>query len=134
MNSILSPYLALSCRATSVTGPQTRDWHSCGVENSSATGFLPSTWSNDSLCMSLGGTRVSSSFWLPLTEASVSVATRGGASPTSGIVSACFVVTCTCDGAAMNFSPLLVTASTAHGPFLLNLTCASYTAANGSVS
>src|SRR3954462_12369746 len=125
MNSILSPYLALSWSATSVTGPHTRDWHSCGVEKSSATGFFPSTWSNECLCMSLGGTRVSSSFSLPLTEASVSVATRGGVSPTSGIVSACLVVTCTCDGAATYLPPLLVTTSTAHGPFLLNLTCAS---------
>src|SRR3954466_2774260 len=125
MNSTLSPYLALSCSATSVTGPQTRDWQSCGVENSSATGFLPSTWSSESLCMSLGGTRVSSSFSLPFTEASVSVATRGGDSPTSGIVSACRVVTCTCDGAATYWPPLLVTTSTAQGPLRLKLTCAS---------
>src|SRR5215212_2999576 len=127
MNSMSSPYLALSCSATSVTGPQTRDWHSCGVENSNATGFLPSTWSNESACMSLGGTRVSSSFSLPLTDASVSVATFGGVSPTSGISSAFLVVTWTCDGAATNVLPLLVTASTAHGPFLSNGTCASYT-------
>src|SRR3954469_14743875 len=122
MNSILSPYLALSCIATSVTGPQTRDWHSCGVENSSATGFLPSTWSNESSCMSLGGTRVSSSFSLPLTEASVSVGTFGGLSPTSGIVSAFLVVTFTCAGAATHELPLLVTTSTAHGPFWSNRT------------
>ena len=70
--------------------------------------------------MSLGGTRVSSSFTLPLTEASVSVATFGGLSPTSGIVSAFFVVTCTCAGAATYVPPLLVTTSTAHGPFLSN--------------
>src|SRR5690242_974203 len=125
MNSILSPYLAFSCSATSVTGPQTRDWQSCGVENSSATGFLPSTLSNDSSCMSLGGTRVSRSFTLPLTEASVSVATRGGVSPTSGIGSAFLVVTWTCDGAATYLPPSLVTTSTAHGPLCGNLTCDS---------
>src|SRR5262245_3166797 len=125
MNSILSPYFAFSCRATSVTGPQTRDWHSCGVENSSAIGFLPSTLSNESLCMSLGGTRVSSNFSLPLTEAIVSVATRGGAAPTSGIVSCDLGMTWTCDGAATYLAPSLVTARTAHGPFLLNGTWAS---------
>jgi hypothetical protein len=74
--------------------------------------------------MSLGGTRVSSSFSSPFTDASVSVATAGGFSPTSGIVSAFLVFTCTCDGAATYVLPLLVTARTAHGPFLSNGTWA----------
>ena len=69
----------------SVTGPQTRDWQSCGVEKSSATGFVPRTLSKLCSCMSLGGVRVSSSSSSPPTEASVSVATFGAASPTSGI-------------------------------------------------
>ena len=69
----------------SVTGPQTREMHSCGVENSSATGCLPSTWLNDTECMLSGGTRVVSSATLPCVVASVSVAMSGGRSPTSGI-------------------------------------------------
>ena len=59
MKVISSPYLARICSATSVTGPQTRDSHSCGVANSSATGFLPTTSAKLS-CMSLAGSRVSS--------------------------------------------------------------------------
>ena len=77
----------------SVTGPHTRDWHSCGVANSSATGFLPTTSANEERCMSLGGVRVSSSSSSPLTDPIVSVATFGAASPTSGIGSAFFVFT-----------------------------------------
>ena len=45
----------------SVTGPHTLEMHSCGVENSRATGFLPRTWLNDTECMLSGGTRVVSS-------------------------------------------------------------------------
>jgi hypothetical protein len=48
MKVIWSPYLAFICSSMSVTGPHTRDWHSCGVANSSATGFLPTTSANDS--------------------------------------------------------------------------------------
>ena len=40
----------------SVTGPQTFEMHSWGVENSSATGRLPSTWLNDTECMLSAGT------------------------------------------------------------------------------
>ena len=55
----------------------------------------------------------------------MSVATFGALSPTSGIVSDCFVITWTCAGAATNVSPFLVTTSTACGPFLSNRTCDS---------
>ena len=79
----------------SVTGPHTRDWQSCGVANSSATGFSPTTSSKLRSCMSLGGVRVSSSSSSPPTEASVSVATFGAGSPTSGISSAFLVETST---------------------------------------
>src|SRR5665213_2793000 len=57
----------------SVTGPHTFEMHSCGVENSSATGRLPSTESNDTDCMASGGTRVLSSAASPCTDAAVSV-------------------------------------------------------------
>ena len=72
MNSMSLPYLALSCSAMSVTGPHTRDVHSCGVANSSATGLCPRT-SARSACMSDGGSRVSSIDSSPFTVASVSV-------------------------------------------------------------
>ena len=70
----------------STTGPQTRDWHSCGVAMISAIGFLPSTLSNDFSCMSSGGWRVSIEAMSPRAEAFVSV-TRcaGGRCPTSGM-------------------------------------------------
>ena len=69
----------------SVTGPHTLEIHSCGVENSSAIGFLPSTWLNDTECMLSGGIRVVSNAMFPWVVASVSVAMSGGRSPTSGI-------------------------------------------------
>ena len=69
----------------SVTGPQTREMQSCGVEMSSATGRLPSAWVSETLAIDSAGRRVVSSDRLPPTEASVSVATRGGGWPTSGI-------------------------------------------------
>ena len=42
----------------SVTGPQTLEMQSCGVENSRATGRLPETLLNETECMLSGGTRV----------------------------------------------------------------------------
>ena len=69
----------------SVTGPQTLEWHSSGVENNSATGRLPSTWSRDTECMLSGGRRVVSRATFPCTLASVSVAIAGGRCPTPGI-------------------------------------------------
>ena len=69
----------------SVTGPQIREWHSSGVENSSRIGFLPRTWLNDTECICSGGVRVVSRPTLPCVLASVSVAIAGGRCPTSGI-------------------------------------------------
>src|SRR4051794_36444012 len=88
MKSILSPYFASICSAMSVTGPHTRDWQSCGVENSSATGFLPTSSAKSAVCMSLGGPRVSIFETSPFALASVSVWTFGAIWPTRGIGSA----------------------------------------------
>ena len=70
---------------TSVTGPQTRETQNCGVENSSATGRLPSTWLSATECIDSGGVRVVSSESLPPTLAAVSVAMSGARWPTAGI-------------------------------------------------
>ena len=69
----------------SVTGPHTLEVHSSGVENSSATGRLPSTWLNDTECMFSGGSRVVSRPTLPPIDESVSVLIAGGRCPTPGI-------------------------------------------------
>ncbi len=69
----------------SLTGPQTLDVHSAGVENSSAIGRLPSTWLNDTACMSSGGMRFVSSVMSQCTVASVLVSIAGGRWPTAGI-------------------------------------------------
>ena len=92
MKVIWSPYLACICSAMSVTGPQTRDAHSCGVENSSATGFLPTT-SAKSVCMSEGGWRVSIFETSPPALSSVSVWIFGAFSPTAGTGEASLVET-----------------------------------------
>src|SRR5215208_1215041 len=119
MNSIWSPYLDSSCVATSVTGPQTRDWHSCGVENSSATGFLPTTSAKDSWCSSGAvGIRVSIDSTSPLADATVSVSTLGAASPTCGIGSLALVTTLSCVGAASMPPFACVTVSTDQLPGL----------------
>ena len=76
---------AAAATATSVTGPHTREMHSCGVENSSATGRLPSTWLRETEAICSGGRRVVSSDVSPWTVAAVSVAIAGGRWPTSGI-------------------------------------------------
>ena len=87
MKSILEPYFSFICSAMSVTGPQTRDWHSCGVENSSATGLVPTTSANDFSCSSgAGGWRVSIFSSSPLADSIVSVSTFGADWPTSGLV------------------------------------------------
>ena len=84
MNSTCLPYFDFICSATSTTGPHTRDWQSCGVAITSATGFLPTTSANDLLCMSSGGWRVSIEAMSPFAEATVSVWRFGGMrSPTS---------------------------------------------------
>ena len=125
MKVIWSPYFAFICSSMSVTGPQTRDWHSCGVANSSATGFLPTTSAKDSLCSSGAvGIRVSIDSSSPLAEATVSVSTFGAASPTSGIGSLSLVTTLTCVGAASMPPPDCVTVSTDQGPGLGKRTCA----------
>src|SRR5690242_15749060 len=85
MNVIRFPNSCCSWTAMSVTGPHTLEMHSCGVENSSATGFLPSKLLNDTECMLSGGVRVVSTAVLPFTEAAVSVAIAGGREPTAGI-------------------------------------------------
>ena len=101
----------------STTGPQTRDWHSCGVANRSATGFFPTTsakfvsWSSRA-----NGRRVSMDARLPAALATVSVLTRGGRWPTSGIFSLARAVTFTCAGAPTMPVPCLVTTSTFHAP------------------
>src|SRR3954469_23596458 len=119
MKVIWSPYLALSCSSMSVTGPQTRDWHSCGVANSSATGFLPKTSAKDSWCSSGAvGIRVSLGSSSPLAGATVSVYTVGGASPTCGIGSLSLVTTLTWVGAASMPPFACVTVSTDQGPGL----------------
>ena len=107
----------------SVTGPQTRDWHSCGVANSSATGFLPTTSAKDCSCSSGAvGIRVSIDSSSPLAEATVSVCTRGAASPTCGDRRRrAGLTTLTCEGAASIPPPDWVTVSTDHGPGLVNL-------------
>src|SRR5215211_823741 len=113
MKVICLPYLDLSCSAMSVTGPQTRDWHSCGVANSSATGFLPTTSANDCSCSSGAvGIRVSTASSSPLAEATVSVCTFGATSPTSGMSSCFGETTLTCEGAASIPPPACVTVST----------------------
>src|SRR5882724_9772651 len=84
MKATLLPYFALTCSATSTTGPQTRLWQSCGVANTSTIGFLPSTSAKLTSCMSLGGTRVSILERLPATSVLVGVVIRGGLVPTSG--------------------------------------------------
>src|SRR5215212_9498411 len=125
MKSTCLPYLAFICAAMSTTGPQTRDWQSCGVANSSATGFLPTTSANESPCMSSGGCRVSIDATSPLADASVSVCTCGGCSPTSGIGSAARLDTCTCVGAATSLPFTVVATSTEYAPGLRNGTCAA---------
>ena len=62
----------------SVTGPQTRDVQSSGVETSSAIGRRPSTWANETECMFSGGVRVVSRATSPCTDARVSVLIAGG--------------------------------------------------------
>src|SRR3954451_24292359 len=125
MNYIWSPYLDFICSSMSVTGPHTCDWHSCGVENSSATAFLPTTSAKSAECMSLGGTRVSILDTSPLADSSVSVCTFGAFSPTPGIGSAATEDTSTWAVAPVSEpSGFLVVASTAYLPFLANLTLA----------
>src|SRR6185436_10186157 len=120
-----SPYLDFICSSMSVTGPHTRDWHSCGVENSNATGFLPTTSAKSTACMSLGGTRVSILETSPLADASVSVWTLGALSPTPGIGSALTVDTLIWPVAPVSEpSAFLVVASTEYLPCLGNLTSA----------
>jgi hypothetical protein len=85
MNSTSSPYSSLIWSAMSVTGPQTRVWHSLGVAKRSATGLLPTTSAKSFSCMSSGGTRVSIASTSPPAEASVSVDTTGAFSPTAGM-------------------------------------------------
>src|SRR4051794_41299898 len=77
MKSICLPYFAFISAAMSTTGPHTRDWHSCGVANTSATGCFPSTLANEDPCMSSGGWRVSIFDTSPFAEATVSVCTAG---------------------------------------------------------
>src|SRR3954453_6294559 len=125
MKSILSPYLDFIWSSMSVTGPQTRDWQSCGVENSSATGFLPTTPAKSTACMSLGGTRVSILDTSPLAVSSVSVWTFGALSPTPGMGSAVTEETSTWPGAPVSDpSAFLVVARTEYLPFLANFTSA----------
>src|SRR5919198_1424874 len=94
MNAMRSPYFCFICRAMSTTGPHTRDWHSCGVANSSATGFLPRTSLKFVSCSSrANGRRVSIDARFPAALATVSVLMRGGVWPTSGILSLLFAVT-----------------------------------------
>src|SRR5882757_4088716 len=121
MKVILSRYLASICSAMSVTGPQTREEHSCGVENSSATGFLPTTLAKSSLCMSLGGERVSIFDTSPFAVSSVSVCTFGALEPIAGIGSADLARTLTLPAAPVSV-PLdcLVADSTAYLPDLAN--------------
>ena len=103
-----SPYFACIWSATSTTGPQTRDWHSCGVANSSATGLRPSTSANDFACMSEGGlARVSIEATSPRAEPSVSVLTFGGRSPTPGMRSSRPAITLIWPGAAKVLAPVL---------------------------
>src|SRR5689334_447394 len=85
MKEILLANCFCSDTAMSVTGPQTFEMHSWGVENSSATGRLPRTWFKDAECICSAGTRVVSSAASPWTLDSVSVAIDGGFWPTSGI-------------------------------------------------
>src|SRR3954462_10499203 len=121
MKSMRSPYFCLSWSSMSVTGPHTRDWHSCGVANSSATGFLPTTSANDFWCSSgAGGIRVSIDLSSPLADPRVSLWTLGSCWPTAGILSALLATTLTCDGAATIPPPDLVTVSTDHAPGLVN--------------
>ena len=76
--------------------------------------------------MSLGGSRVSSMAWSPLTDSSVSVWTTGASSPTEGIGSALAVDTCTWLVAPENLpSAPLVADSTAYWPRLGKSTSAA---------
>src|SRR3954465_9447543 len=121
MKSIRSPYFCLSWSAMSVTGPQTLDWHSWGVANSSATGFLPTTSAKDFWCSSgAGGMRVSIDSSSPLAVATVSVWPFGAGPPACGTLSAALLVTLTGVGAATMPAPDWVTVSTDHGPGLVN--------------
>src|SRR3712207_8232412 len=55
-----------TCSTTSTTGPQTRLWHSSGVEKVITTGFLPTTSAKSSASSSsAGGTRAVSCSPLP---------------------------------------------------------------------
>ena len=75
--------------------------------------------------MSLAGSRVSSIASSPLTLSSVSVSTFGAFSPTSGILSAAFVLTSTCVGAPTSVPLLRVATSTACRPAFSNSTFAA---------
>ena len=110
MNSTRSPYFAFIWSATSTTGPQTRDWHSCGVANSSATGLRPTTSANDFACMSEGGTRVSIEATSPRALASVSVSTFGAAVADAGDAVLARGITLTWPGAATVLPSICVTA------------------------
>ena len=127
MKAIRLPYCCFICSAMSTTGPHTRDWHSCGVANSSATGFLPRTSLKFTSCRSrANGRRVSIAARFPAALATVSVLTRGGTCPTSGIGSLLFAITFTWAGApTIAPSSCLVTASTFHVPDVGNGTLAA---------
>jgi magnesium chelatase family protein len=122
MKVIWSPYLFCICSAMSVTGPHTREAHSCGVAKSSATGFLPTT-SAKSVCMSEGGWRVSIFETSPAAVSSVSVWTFGAFEPTAGTGEASLGETSISPVAPTNPpSPRLVTDSTEYLPSPANLT------------
>ena len=80
--------LRLSWSATSTTGPQTRDWQSCGVANRSATGFLP-THVGERLAVHVAGRRRAcrSARRRRRRRRPCRSSTFGACSPTSGILS-----------------------------------------------
>ncbi len=125
MNATSSPYSALTCSATSTTGPQTRLRQSAGVAKRRTTGFSPRTSARSSPCIELGGVRVSIDSTSPPTSASVGVCISGAGSPTLGISLSSLTITLGLTYVATRPSAVSMAAASRHSPVCLKGTSAT---------